>query len=121
MNRADRFTGYVRDRVHRGNEVLCNPPGRGLGPLSVSNQIAQPTAYPNADGFLWFSNPGGSGGQCVPGAPPTGTFWPAYAVTLAENWVNSVSGPTTHAKSDTAHHHHKRRHRRHHHHRRHHR
>ncbi len=73
--------------------MLCNPPGRGLGPLSVSHRIAQPTGYGAADGFLWFTNPGGSGGQCVPGAPPTAHFWPAYAVTLARHWINQVTGP----------------------------
>lgn len=83
-----------RNRVRSGNEVLCNPPGRGLGPLSVSHRVAQPTGYPGVDGFLWFTNPGGSGGQCVPGAPPTGQFWPAYAVMLARNWVNQVTGPS---------------------------
>lgn len=82
-----------RHRVGHGNEVLCNPPGRGLGPLSVSDDIAQQTGYPNADGFLWFSNPGGSGGQCVPGAPPAGQFWPARAVMLVRNWVDKVEGP----------------------------
>ncbi|HET8976935.1 MAG TPA: glycoside hydrolase family 6 protein [Solirubrobacteraceae bacterium] len=82
-----------RHRVHHGNEVLCNPPGRGLGPLSLSNDVAQPTGYTGLDGLLWFSNPGGSGGQCVKGAPPTGTFWPKYAEGLARHWVNTVSGP----------------------------
>lgn len=82
-----------RDRVHHGNEVLCNPPGRGLGPLSLTDDIAQQTPYAAADGLLWFSNPGGSGGQCRPGAPPTGVFWPARAVMLARNWVNFVNGP----------------------------
>ena len=82
----------------QGNEVLCNPVGRGLGPLTVSQRVAQATSYPNADGFLWFTNPGGSGGQCtgwgsMAGAPPTATFWPAYAVMLAQNWVDQVSGP----------------------------
>jgi hypothetical protein len=43
--------------------------------------------------LLWFSNPGGSGGQCVPGAPPTGVYWPEYAAMLARNWVNTVTGP----------------------------
>jgi endoglucanase len=81
-----------RNRVTHGNEVLCNPPGRGLGPLSVSGQVAQQTGYQNVDGLLWFTNPGGSGGTCRPGAPPTATFWPAYAVMLAENWVNKVTG-----------------------------
>jgi len=82
-----------RDRVHHGNEVLCNPAGRGLGPLTVNQDVVQPTTYAGLDGLLWFSNPGGSGGQCVKGAPPTGTFWPAYAETLARNWVDTVSGP----------------------------
>ncbi len=82
-----------RRRVHHGNEVLCNPPGRGLGPLSVGNDIAQQTNYRDVDGLLWFSNPGGSGGACRPGAPPTGIFWPKRAVMLARNWVDHVSGP----------------------------
>jgi endoglucanase len=82
-----------RNRVEHGNEVLCNPPGRGLGPVSLVGDVAQQTSYAGLDGLFWFSNPGGSGGQCVPGAPPTGVFWPAYAVMLARNWVNTVSGP----------------------------
>ncbi|MFZ1993862.1 MAG: glycoside hydrolase family 6 protein [Solirubrobacteraceae bacterium] len=85
-----------KQRVGHGNEVLCNPPGRGLGPLSVSGDVAQQTAYAQTDGLLWFSNPGGSGGQCVPGAPPTGVYWPQYAAMLARNWVNKVSGPKFH-------------------------
>jgi endoglucanase len=80
-------------RVGHGNEVLCNPPGRGLGPLSISGGIAQQTGYAATDGLLWFSNPGGSGGQCVKGAPPTGVFWPERAAELARNWVNKVTGP----------------------------
>jgi endoglucanase len=63
-----------------GNEVLCNPPGRGLGPRPTAN-----TGYPNVDAFAWTSNPGESGGRCVPGAPPTGVFWPAYALMLVHN------------------------------------
>ena len=80
-------------RVGHGNEVLCNPPGRGLGPLSVSGDVAQQTNFAATDGLLWFSNPGGSGGQCVPGAPPTGVFWPERAAELARNWVDKVTGP----------------------------
>lgn len=68
------------DRVHQGNEVLCNPPGRGLGPKPTSD-----TGYPNVDAFAWTSNPGESGGACVPGAPPTGAYWPAYALMLVRN------------------------------------
>ena len=73
------------DRVHQGNEVLCNPPGRGLGPKPTTN-----TGYPNVDAFAWTSNPGESGGACVPGAPPTGTYWPAYALELVQNADFSV-------------------------------
>ena len=66
-----------RDIVHQGNEVLCNPPGRGLGPKPTAN-----TGYPNVDMFAWTSNPGESGGRCAPGAPPTGAYWPAYGMML---------------------------------------
>jgi endoglucanase len=76
------------DRSRYGNEVLCNPPGRGLGPLTTT------TGYKWADGFLWFSNPGGSGGACRPGAPPTAHYWAAYAVMLVRNAVYRVTGPS---------------------------
>jgi endoglucanase len=68
---------HPADIVHEGNEVLCNPPGRGLG--------VRPTAYtgiPNLDAFAWTSNPGESGGACVPGAPATGRYWPTYGTML---------------------------------------
>jgi endoglucanase len=74
------------DRVHQGNEVLCNPTGRGLGPKPTTT-----TGYPNVDAFAWTSNPGESGGACVPGAPPTGVFWPAYALMLVRN-ANFAAG-----------------------------
>jgi len=68
------------DIVHAGNEVLCNPPGRGLGPLPTAN-----TGDRNVDMFAWTSNPGESGGSCVAGAPPTGAYWPAYGAMLVQN------------------------------------
>ena len=68
------------DRVHQGNEVLCNPPGRGLGPQPTAD-----TGFPNVDMFAWTTNPGESGGPCRPGAPKTGVFWPAYALMLVRN------------------------------------
>jgi endoglucanase len=68
------------DRVHQGNEVLCNPPGRGLGPKPTTE-----TGYPKVDAFAWTSNPGESGGQCVPGAPPVGAYWPEYGLMLVRN------------------------------------
>jgi endoglucanase len=95
INTGENGRGPLRplNLVKDGNEVLCNPRGRGLGPLSLYRDVSQPTGFAGADGFLWFSNPGGSGGQCVPGAPPTGAYWPAYAVMLAANWVDTVTGP----------------------------
>jgi endoglucanase len=74
-----------RDIVHQGNEVLCNPPGRGLGPKPTAD-----TGYPNVDMFAWTSNPGESGGRCVRGAPPTGAYWPAYGLMLVRNANFSV-------------------------------
>jgi endoglucanase len=73
-----------------GNEVLCNPPGRGLGPLPTTN-----TGYANVDAFGWTSNPGESGGRCVPGAPPTGVYWPTYALMLVHNANFAVGKPSS--------------------------
>jgi len=67
-------------RVRSGNEVLCNPPNRGLGPKPTAN-----TGYPNVDAFAWIGNPGYSGGQCRPGAPPTGQFWLPMALQLVQD------------------------------------
>ncbi len=72
------------DIVRTGNEVLCNPINRGLGPKPTTK-----TGYPNVDMFAWTTNPGESGGQChtpgsVPGAPPTGQYWPKYAAMLVK-------------------------------------
>ena len=75
------------DRAKNGNEVLCNPSGRGTGPLSWS------TGYEYVDGFLWFNDPGNSDGTCGVGDPPIAKFWPAYAVGLVERGTNRVTGP----------------------------
>ena len=82
VNTGDNGRGPLRppDRVHSGNEVLCNPAGRGLGPRPTAD-----TGFPNVDMFAWTTNPGESGGPCVPGAPKTGVFWPAYALMLVRN------------------------------------
>lgn len=77
-----------RDIVHQGNEVLCNPSGRGLGPKPTAN-----TGFKWVDAFAWTSNPGESGGRCVPGAPATGVYWPAYAAGLVARANFTVSGP----------------------------
>jgi endoglucanase len=84
-------------RKHYGNEKLCNPPGRGLGPLSVQ------TGYTDVDGFLWFTNPGGSAGDergCGQNAPPTAVFWPARAVSLVRHADFHITGPTEHLHRD---------------------
>ncbi len=73
--------------VTQGVEDLCNPPGRGLGTMSVQ------TGYTNVDGMLWFGAVGNSSGPCVPGAPPTAQYWPAYAVMLYKNRNFAVTGP----------------------------
>jgi endoglucanase len=82
INTAENGRGPLvpKDRVTQGNEILCNPPGRGLGPKPTFH-----TGYPLVDAFAWIANPGKSGGQCRPGAPPTGDFWPALAIDLVHN------------------------------------
>ena len=72
-------------RVTQGNANLCNPPGRGLGPLPTTN-----TGFAAADGFLWTHPPGNSSG--CGGGPPAGDFYTAMAMTLAEN-ANGQLGP----------------------------
>jgi endoglucanase len=76
-----------KDKVVNGNEDLCNPSGRGAGPLSWN------TGYKYVDGFLWFNNPGNSDGACNEGAPGVGVFWPSYAVGLVQHGTGKVTGP----------------------------
>ncbi|HWE11384.1 MAG TPA: glycoside hydrolase family 6 protein [Solirubrobacteraceae bacterium] len=87
VNTAENGQGPLipRNAAKEGNEVLCNPPGRGLGPLPTAS-----TGYPNVDAFAWISIPGNSGGRCVAGAPPAGAYWPAYALMLVHNANLSV-------------------------------
>ena len=87
VNTAENGQGPLipKNRAKDGNEILCNPPGRGLGPRPTAN-----TGYPNVDAFAWISIPGNSGGRCVPGAPPAGRYWPAYALMLVRNANFSV-------------------------------
>jgi endoglucanase len=82
VNTAENGQGPLipRNRVKHGNEILCNPPGRGLGPKPTFA-----TGYRNVDAFAWIANPGKSGGPCRPGAPKTGFFWPALALELVRN------------------------------------
>jgi len=73
-----------KSRVHSGNSVRCNAPGRGLGPRPTSDVPAQ---YRNLDGLFWIGNPGRSAGRCANSAraPPTGAFWIDYALELIRN------------------------------------
>jgi endoglucanase len=87
INTGDNGRGPLipRNRVKVGNEVLCNPVGRGLGPQPTTH-----TGYPNVDMFAWTTDPGESGGQChgpgeLPGGPQTGAYWPAYGLMLVRN------------------------------------
>jgi len=70
------------NRVTHGNELLCNPRGRGLGPRPTASV---PARYRNLDGFFWIGNPGRSGGTCGIGDPPTGSFFLQYALMLIRN------------------------------------
>jgi endoglucanase len=76
-----------KDKVKNGNEQLCNPVGRGLGPWSTS------TGFKYVDALMWMAVPGNSGGACRPGAPPTAVFWPAYAESLVHNADYKITGP----------------------------
>jgi endoglucanase len=79
INTAENGQGPLRPRhpAKEGNEVLCDPVGRGLGPLPTAH-----TGYRNVDAFAWIANPGVSGGACRPGAPPSGVWWPELALEL---------------------------------------
>lgn len=82
VNTAENGRGPLvpKSRVKDGNEILCDPPGRGLGPRPTFD-----TGYHNVDAFAWIAYPGRSGGACRPGAPATGVFWPALAVQLVHD------------------------------------
>jgi endoglucanase len=99
VNTAENGQGPLvpKVRFRHGNEELCNPAGRGLGPLSTE------TGYTYVDAFLWFTNPGGSAGQgpgCGKGAPPTAVFWPKYAAGLATRANFRITGPKEHLLHD---------------------
>jgi endoglucanase len=82
-----------RDRVHNGNEVLCNPPGRGIGPLPTTTptDTRSHKVISGADALLWTAPPGNSSGSCN-GGPPAGTFWPAKAIGMSA-LANGKLGP----------------------------
>jgi endoglucanase len=59
----------------------CNPPGRGLGVPPTAQ-----TASSLVDAYFWVKRPGESDGTCN-GGPSAGTWWPEYALGLAQNAV----------------------------------
>lgn len=79
VNTAQNGNGPLRphNRVKNGNEILCNPPGRAMGPAPTTM-----TGFAHADAFLWTGPPGNSSGHCN-GGPDPGTFWVARALQLA--------------------------------------
>lgn len=87
VNTSDNGQGPLieRNRVKYGNADLCNPPGRGLGPVDTTA-----TGFPYADAFMWTHPPGNSSG--CGGGPPGGVFWPARAIDLAAR-ANQQLGP----------------------------
>jgi glycosyl hydrolase family 6 len=56
--------------VTQGNEQLCNPPHRGLGPKpGASNGRAYGLYSKHLDGFVWVTTPGESSASTCPGRP----------------------------------------------------
>lgn len=62
-----------------GTEAWCNPPSAGLG---ANPMLGQDPAL--AVAFLWIKEPGASDGDCRPGEPIAGKFWPDYAQRLID-------------------------------------
>jgi endoglucanase len=61
-----------------GTDVWCNPDGRAFG---ATPQVAP--NLPSVDALLWIKTPGESDGTCN-GGPSAGTWWPDYALGLAQ-------------------------------------
>ena len=83
VNTGENGRGPLRpqDIVHQGNEVLCNPPR--ARPRAAAHRRAPATATSTCSrGPATRASPAA---RCVPGAPPTGVYWPAYAKMLVQN------------------------------------
>jgi endoglucanase len=73
---------FVIDTSRNGNGSdgqWCNPVGRALGQDPTTS-----TGDALTDALLWIKTPGVSDGSCN-GGPVAGTWWPAYALQLAQN------------------------------------
>lgn len=71
----------------------CQQRGRGLGVISTQ------TGYAKADGLLWITDPGFSNGTCK-SAPPAGTLWPAYLISLVTHETDKPTGPRHRVRTD---------------------
>ena len=60
-----------------GTAAWCNPPEAALG---ENPRVVEEAAY--AVALLWIKEPGASDGDCHPGEPRAGAFWPEYAQRL---------------------------------------
>jgi hypothetical protein len=87
VNTSDNGEGPLLNKHPRteGVEDLCNPPGRGLGPMDTTH-----TGFKYADAFLWTHPPGNSSG--CGGGPPGGTFYTSRAISEAVH-ANQQLGP----------------------------
>ncbi len=66
------------NQLKRPVDLWCNLGGRALGsPPSTT------TGRPRVDAYLWVKRPGESDGTCN-GGPHAGSWWPAYALGLAQ-------------------------------------
>lgn len=87
-----------RNPVKYGNEQLCNPPGRGLGPKpGASDGSAYGMYSPYLDGFVWVTTPGESANSTCPGRKQhyanSGIFDPNIAIGYASR-ANDRIGPS---------------------------
>lgn len=73
---------FVIDTSRNGNgpgDTWCNPQGRALGTPPTGS-----TGRAGVDALLWVKRVGESDGDCGRGEPAAGTWWPAYALGLAQ-------------------------------------
>lgn len=71
--------GAPPEGVYAGAPSFCNPPDRVLGAAPTTD-----TGMPEVDALLWIKRPGESDGECRPGEPSAGQWFPDYALGLAE-------------------------------------
>ena len=89
--------------VTQGNEHLCNPPGRALGPMPGASDGTSYGMYsPHLDGFVWVTTPGESTAPTCAGDSrhyaASGIFDENIAVGFASRANNRI-GPSPRFKS----------------------